>query len=374
MTCMHRRATVEGRVHRLVDIEPDFDFTSEEYRALYRQSGASAFQAPMWQAMIHRRLAPSLKARQNTITVRDPSTGALQAVFPFVVQLSAGISVLQPADFGVCDRNDVVATGETLERLANDKNALRSLKEAASRHDLLLFRKVWEDGFDVRRLFEGAKLRPGPNGGHVCETGTDAAAWKREVLRKKFVKEMGRLQRQTEREQGAYVHRAITGEAEIRSAFEFLRKARQGRYGESLLDDPRFFSFYLAYAIAGARTGDAITYVSTIAGETVAVLFGLSGDGEYHAVLVGADISGHESQSTGIQLLLRVMEMRMADGHATFDMGLGDPGYKHTFRPREISVGNLTCSYSPTGSALAMIYHRSPHLKGVIKGFMPNVR
>jgi CelD/BcsL family acetyltransferase involved in cellulose biosynthesis len=371
---MHGTATTASADRYLVGIEPGFDFLSGEYRALYAASGASAFQAPLWLSMLHARLAPKMRAAQSTIAIRDAADGALRAVFPFVAQTSAGISVIQPADFGVCDRNDVVAEAGTLETIAGDPAVLRQLRAAISGHDLLLFRKIWSSGFDVRRLFPHARLRRGPNDAYVCETGTDVEHWKREVLRRKFTKEMGRLQRQTEREMGAYEHRAVTDEAGIRAAFEFLRNARHGRHGDSLLDDPRYFDFYLDYAIAGAKSGDAVTYVSTVAGEIVAVLFGLSGDGEFHAVLIGADIEKHERQSTGIQLLLRVIKMRMREGHASFDMGLGDPGYKTHFRPRQIAVGNLTRACSPTGSAMALIYHKSRPLKRLIKGFLPNVR
>lgn len=370
---MHGMASTMSADRYLVGIEPNFDFLSEEYRALYKESGASAFQAPLWLSMLHRRLAAAMSASQNTITVRD-ATGNLLAVLPFVAQTSTGISIIQPADFGVCDRNDVVARAGALEKIAADPAALEQLHAAVCDHDLLLFRKIWSEGFDVRKLFPRSRQRSGRNDAYVCETGTDVDAWKKDVLRKKFIKEMGRLQRQTEREIGAYEHRLVTDEASIRDAFVFLREARRGRYDESLLDDERFFEFYRDYAIEGAKTGDAATYVSYLEGEPVAVLFGLSGDGEYHAVLIGADISHHGHQSTGVQLLYRVIKMRMREGHARFDMGLGDPGYKGHFRPREIAVSNLTRAYTPTGSALAMIYHRSPSLKKLIKGFLPNVR
>jgi CelD/BcsL family acetyltransferase involved in cellulose biosynthesis len=371
---MHGTVTARPADRYVVGTEPDFDFLSEEYRALYRQSGASAFQAPLWLSMLHKQLMPELRAFQNTVTFREPADGRLVAVLPFVVQTSAGVSVLQPADFGVCDRNDVVAVPGTLEAIAADPAALRQLRAAISGHDLLLFRKIWAGGFDIRRLFPQARQRRAQNDAYVCDTGTDAEQWKQETLRKKFTKEMGRLQRQTEREMGAYEHHAVTDENAIRAAFDFLRTAQHGRHGNSLLDDRRYFEFYRDYAITGAKCGEATTYLSTIAGETVAALFGLTGDGGYHAVLIGADIDKHAHQSTGIQLLYRIMKKRIRDGYASFDMGLGDQGYKGHFRPRQVEVSNLTRAYSPTGAALAMIYHRSKPLKDFIKGILPNVR
>ena len=356
-----------------ISVEPAFDFLSAEYRALYAGGSASAFQAPLWQAMLHQRLAPRLKARQKTIAVRRAADRTLVAVLPFVEQSSAGIRIVQPADFGLCDRNEIVGERMTLERIAADGRALSRLGIAVDGADLLLIRKVWEDGFDPMRLFPGARSRQAQNDAYVCENGTDTVMW-RAGLRKKFTKEMGRLERQTARDFGSYEHRAVIDADEIRTAFEFLRIARRGRHAHDVLGDERFYKFYLDYAIEGARTGEAITYASYIAGEPAAVLFGLCGDGVYHAVLIGADVGGHARQSTGIQLLYRVIEQRMREGHSVFDMGLGDPGYKAHFRPRTVAVRNMTCALSPTGSAIALIYNQSKPLKNFIKGVLPNVR
>lgn len=355
-----------------IGVEPAFDFLSDEYSTLYKSSGASAFQAPIWQASLHTKLAPALGAQQQTVTVRAKVDGTLLAVFPFVRQSMAGIAIVQPADFGLCDRNEPVATRETLEMLASSPTYRQMLATALRRPDLLLMRKVWEESFDITRLFQGSRAWNAPNSAFLCETGEEFAIWKQD-LRKKFTKELDRLQRQTAREIGSYQHRAVTDPNEIKLAFEFLRLARLGRYKGDVLEDDRYYDFYLDYAIEGARTGEAITYASFVDGYPVAVLFGLAGDGEYHAVLIGADFGKLTRQSTGIQLLYRVMQMRIAEGHTVFDMGLGDPGYKAHFRPRTIKVRNVTRPMSPTGHAIALIYNRSKPLKDFIKGIMPNV-
>lgn len=355
-----------------IGVEPSFDFLTEEYSTLFKSSCASAFQAPHWLAGLHTRLAPELGAQQHTVTVRAKADGTLLAVFPFVRQSTAGIIIVQPADFGLCDRNEPVASRETLEMLAGSAEHIKALAAALGRPDLLLIRKVWEESFDITRLFGGARALPAPNSAFLCETGEEFAGWKQE-LRKKFTKELDRLQRQTAREIGTYQHRAVTDPNEIKLAFEFLRLARLGRHKGDVLEDDRFYEFYRDYAIEGARTGEAITYASFVDGYPVAVLFGLTGDGDYHAVLIGADFGKLTRQSTGIQLLYRVIQMRIAQGYTVFDMGLGDPGYKAHFRPRTIKVRNVTKPMTPTGHAIALIYNRSKPLKDFIKGILPNV-
>src|SRR5690606_38876569 len=110
----------------------------------------------------------------------------------------------------------------------------------------------------------------------------DFEAWQRRTVSRKFSKELGRLQRQTERDLGGYEHRPATTEAEIRQAFEQLRQWRAGRFEDDLLQNRLYFDFYCGYAIAGQASGEAVTYVSYAGGQPAAVLFGPAGDGVFH--------------------------------------------------------------------------------------------
>ena len=250
-----------------VRVEPQFDFLSDEYRAFYRPERATAFQAPHWLDAIHRGLAPKLNAKQHTITMRESGTGALVGVIPLVLQKSRGISMLQFADFGVCDYNAPIADRNMLSMMAANDNLLARLDNLMKHCDLVLLRKVRDDTFDVGRLLTRSTSSVGENAAYLCEVGDDLDAWRVRTLSKKFSKELDRLQRQAEREFGSYEHRAATSESEIRTAFDFLRRARKGRFEEDLLDNPLYFEFYRDYAIAFHESGEAITYVSYIAGE-----------------------------------------------------------------------------------------------------------
>ena len=132
-----------------LDVEREFQFLSDEYRAFYQPQRATAFQAPIWMEMIHRRLAPRLNAKQHTITVRERGTGALMGVIPLVLQKSRGISMLQFADFGVCDYNAPVADGHTLGMMAADKDIVGRLDDLVRRCDLVSLRKIRDDSFDM---------------------------------------------------------------------------------------------------------------------------------------------------------------------------------------------------------------------------------
>lgn len=355
-------------------VEADFDFLSPEYRSFYLPDRATAFQAPLWLDRIHRMLAPGLNAVQHTITVRSRTDGRLLAVLPLVVQRTVGISLMQPADFGVCDYNAVVADRDVLEAMAADPDILARLDRLTRPCDLLLFRKVRSDTFDVARLFPNAKTSATENAAYHSEIGNDFNDWRKRTIRKKFSKELERLQRQLERELGSYEHHAVTSEAEIRAAFDFLLRARHGRFEDDLFADPLYFAFYRDYAVEAAKCGEAATYVSTVAGEPVAVLFGLTGDGEFHACIIGSDSERFSRHSCGTQIIYRVIEKRFGEGFTRFDLGLGNTGYKTHFRVEETPLRNITRTRSMAGSAVALVYHHAKPVKNVLRKYVRNVR
>ena len=357
-----------------VRIEADFDFLSAEYRAFYGPARATAFQAPLWMDMIHRRLAAGLNAAQHTLTIRNRGDGALVAVIPLILQRSKGISLLRPADFGVCDYNSIVADKNMLAMMAGDPGLIARINAAVKACDILMFRKVREDDFDVGRLFVKSTSTAGENAAYHSEVGDDFDAWRSRTIRKKFSKELGRLQRQMEREFGSYEHRAAANEAEIRQAFDFLRASRVGRFEDDLLQNQLYFEFYRDYAIAAGASGEAITYVSYVAGEPVAVLFGLTGDGEFHAVLIGSDTERFGRHSPGTQIIYQVIKKRFSEGFRRFDMGLGNSGYKTHFRVDETQMRNYTKTYSVAGYAVGLVYHHAKPIKNFLRNYVPNVR
>jgi CelD/BcsL family acetyltransferase involved in cellulose biosynthesis len=357
-----------------VDVEAEFDFLSDDYRALHNLRHATAFQSPRWLDGIHRDLVPLLGARQYTITIRNRHDGTLIAVLPLVIQKIALLSVIQPADFGVCDANAVVGDPRVLENLVETPSVLDRIDELLQSAGLLMFRKVRRDGFDVRRLFRRATASPCENAAYHSETGADFEVWQRKTINRKFSKELGRLGRQLEREFGHYEHRLAMSEEDIRGAFAFLATARKGRFRSDILDNEIYANFYRSFALKGATTGDALTYVSYLNDKPIAVLFGVGCENQCHSVLIGADIENFGKYSVGIQLLYRVIKLRFDSGLHRLDFGLGNTGYKSLFRVEETLLENITMPSSPAGSAMSLIYHRSKPLKDALRRLMPELR
>ncbi len=80
-----------------IAVEPDFDFLSPAYGALFAGSGATAFQSPLWMHRLHRHLAPAVGAEALTIVVRERQGGDLLAVLPLMIQRKVGIAIVSPS-------------------------------------------------------------------------------------------------------------------------------------------------------------------------------------------------------------------------------------------------------------------------------------
>lgn len=362
------------RLDVAIGVEDDFDFLGEEYRTFFNLERGTVFQSPLWMDLVHRRLVPNLSARRYTITIRRPADRALLAVLPMVIQRVSALNVVQPADFGVCDYNCVVGDRFVLEALAADPSVRQRLNGLLRTGDVLLFRKIRSDGFDPANLFASPQVTPCENSAFWSDVGDDFEAWQRKTVRRKFSKELGRLGRQLERECGKYEHRAAATPQEVREGFQFLRDVRDGRFESDLLRRPPYWDFYLEFAVAGLQSGDCATYVSYLDGKPVAVLFGLTGESQFHAVQLGFDGARFGKYSLGIQIIYRVIKLRFERGFRRFDMGLGNSGYKSHFRVEETRLSNLTCSHSIAGSAFSLIYHRAKPLKNALKRFVPKFR
>ena len=355
-------------------VEPDFDFLSVEYRDLFARSGASAFQSPLWMRSVHRDLAGPLGAEKRTLTLRAKGDGRLLGLIPLVLQRRHGVALLGPADFGVCDYNAAVAPRAVLEAAAADPALLARLDAALAPASLLIFRKLRADAFDVARLFPSARRTPCDNAAYHSALGDDFEEWRRRTLRKKFSKELNRLARQLERDVGPYEHRQVEDEGEIRRAFYFARGARAGRFADDLFADETYFRFYLDFAIAGAPHGEAVTFVSYLKGEPVAMLFGPAGDGVFHAVVIAADMDAFGKYAPGTQILYQMIRQRFEAGHRLFDMGLGNTGYKSHFRVEETPLHNFTVSRSLAGGLVSMIYNHAKPVKNLLRRAAPQVR
>jgi CelD/BcsL family acetyltransferase involved in cellulose biosynthesis len=366
-------ANLSSHIHMEVNVETSFDFLSDEYRRLYQRSDATAFQAPLWLDKIHRHLVPNLSARQFTITIRNPTDQSLIAVFPLVKQRAMGITIVQPADFGVCDYNAIVASDEILECIAHKTNIVDQLHDLVHSGSLFLFRKVRDDGFDITRIFPGLTASPCENAAYHSEINQGIEHWEREVLGKKMLKDLRRKTRQLNELHGDATVEIVKSEDQIRQALTFIREIRNERFESDLTKCPTYFAFYLDYATQAAQAGEADVYVKYIDGKPAAALFCLTGDGGFHAIMIAADITNYNKFSLGVQVMYDAIKMQFENGITLFDMCLGQTGFKNGFRAEPTQLCNFTASSNIAGAAVSAIYANSKPLKNMARKLVPDL-
>ncbi len=99
------------------------------------------------------------------------------------------------------------------------------------------------------------------------------------------------------------------------------------------MQNPLYFDFYVDYAIAGLTSGEAVT-LRELCGRPAGrrAVRPDQATAIFHAVLIGADTERLGKQSPGMQIIYQVIKRRFAEGFRSFDMGLGNTGYKSQFR------------------------------------------
>jgi len=140
-----------------VTIDRDFDFLSTEYRSFYRRSHATAFQGPDWLAGLHRRVVPAFRADPLTVTVRANDDKRLLLVLPLVRRRCGRLTVVEFADFGLCDYNHPVYDPADIPLLLADPTLPERVGGMLDGYDVLSITKLTRDDPLLRRLFPDAR-------------------------------------------------------------------------------------------------------------------------------------------------------------------------------------------------------------------------
>lgn len=349
-------------------LERGFDFLSPEYSALFSTSGASVFQRPLWLQSIYDVLAPGLGAEGHVITVRESDGGRLAAVIPLVLQRSCGVSLLQPADLGVCDYNAIVAAPETLAGLAADAAAGRQLRSLLQAGDVLIFRKLREQQEATAAILGVSELSRNENSAFDVELGGGAFEdWQKTRLKKRFRNGASRRLRKLMADHPSVRFATFTAPEDIERAIRFIAAHRSARFEDDILAQDAYLDFYLHHAVRGAASGDAVTSGLLVDGELVSADFGIVGGGVYHSILCAARLDHYGQYAPGLLGLMELLRSRHAMGESRFDFGIGGSRQKSDFAARERPLYNLTTASSVKGRLVSLIYNRAKPLKTFLR-------
>lgn len=372
---IHVADTDLERTSVVAGIEHGFDFLSAEYEKLFQRSGATAFQRPLWLHSIYAVLAPKLGAEHHVIAVRQLSTGKLVMVIPLVVQKSFGVSVLQPADFGVCDYNCIVAEPETIAFLCTDQNFLGQVRHLLQTGDVLIFRKVKETPADTAAILGLCTRSLNENSAFDVDLeGNRIQDWQREKLKKRFRSGINRRLRKLNSDHGSVQFVTFLDPAKIEAAIRFIAKIRSARFRDDILGHEAYLEFYIHYALAGAHSGEAITSGLIVDGDLISADFGIVGDNVYHSVLCAARLAEYGHYAPGQLALMELIKKRHQLGEIRFDFGIGKSRQKMDFAATEHHLYNLTMATSLRGKLISMIYNRAKPLKTFLRKRLVQIR
>jgi CelD/BcsL family acetyltransferase involved in cellulose biosynthesis len=324
-----------------VAVEPAFDFAGDEYRALHQRSRATVFQSPGWLAAMWRDLAPAFDVQPVTLTVRGAATRQLMLVLPLARHRRHGLTVVEFADFGLCDYHAAIYDLDELPLLDADATLPQRIAAALPRHDVLALDKLTGDDPLLERLFAGTWRAPMRQSAYPSHLGSDWKTWRDAALSQGFRRELDMKRRKLGRA-GDVKFVQLRDPHEISRAFEALRRYRSARLktigAPDVLDHEAIFSFYRLMAIEGARDGFARTECLYLSGEPIAVQFGLTQRGVYSMLLIGPDIARHHRVSPGLLSVDASLRAAIEVEDRVYDFTIGDHPYKQQFGAESIPL------------------------------------
>ena len=226
----------------------------------------------------------------------------------------------------------------------------------------------------MSRFFKKTVMSEGENSAYHCDIVPDFPTWQKETLRTKSSKELRRLRRRFEEEFGALRLETVSAPEDIDRVTRFIQTARQGRFEEDLLQRDVYFNFYREYMKAAAPGREARLFALYYEDNLLSALYGLTGDGDFHAVLIASDLARFERFSVGNHMLLETMQQLASEGVTRFDMGPGNFRYKKFFGATQTPLNNYTSARTVLGKAVAATYHYAKPLKNILKKYVPNIR
>ncbi|MPV88089.1 GNAT family N-acetyltransferase, partial [Georgenia ruanii] len=331
--------------------EDQFDFRSSEYADLYARADATPFQHGLWLHTLYEVLAPRRGARRLVVTVRD-AEGRLALVLPLTRRRQGPLRVVEFADLGVSDYAAPVLDPRDASALLGDGGLARQIRAALGRFDLLRIERVASSPDTLVSLLAGARARRHAYHTHLVDLPGTVDGWY-EGLDPHFVRHLARAYKRL-RPKGDRRLRRITDPAEVEPLMERMRHFRAarfaGRRGVDLLQDDACDAFYRAAARESVTDFLGRLVALEVAGEPVAVAFGLADHTSELFMLVGYDVERLARCSLGQLIVDELVRDAIGRGQRHFDLTVGDEPYKADFGARPRPLFEVRLRRTPVGA------------------------
>lgn len=301
-----------------------FDFDSPEYRRLFSNSSASAFQHPDWLKAFYRHMAPAHGAEPLVVTGRDGS-GELRLLVPLVRHTNGDEKgAIEYAFLGVTDYVcPIIANGLNLSR-----QTARQFRAVLGNADLRIG-PVHHSHLNQWRSLLTVEPSTLDFGAHAVRYGFPYAEWRKANLRPRRAAALDRKARKLVQSGGVQLE--LVEPDQVRQAMAAARDFRAGRFAADPLQTPHGLEFYTDVATNGARSGLARTYRLVSKDGPIALVFGLVDGGCFRYIVLACDYGSHARYSPGLLALDCVMAAWAAEGGTAFDFTIGDEPFKTGF-------------------------------------------
>ncbi len=311
-----------------IKLENDFDFSAREYADVFSRARASAFQCPAWLDNFYKLMPQSFGASPCIVTFRKD--GELRGVVPMISRQKMGVRFLESADLGVSDYAAPVLDKDLRRQLGSECNLRQQFEAALGHYDVLRIKPVREEHVGCWQVLfpvDALKLEFSAHGVDLVPPFDD---WRVANIDPKLNGQIKRKGKRWQKQHDVNLAR-LTDPTEVSAAIDELTKLRAGRFENDPIQTDTVQNFYAKVAADGANTDAAETWKVTSDGDTVGVVFGLTHNGRFLYLLIGADYDKAGRHSPGLQLYTWLIEDWMSRGGSNFDFTIGDESFKHQF-------------------------------------------
>nr|WP_321454474.1 GNAT family N-acetyltransferase [uncultured Cohaesibacter sp.] len=336
-----------------LNVSSNFDFESDEYRALFAQAEVTAFQHPVWHAAMQHYLKNFPEVEERTLQMRCKNTGCLVGVFPLIARKKMGATVLEYANMCLVDYA-LPTVHKDIGNWVPDPDFLsRRLLETLGSYDVLRIKHMPTNDPGLQRLFPSSYFQLADFSAYSTELCGDYEEWRLANISKSERKHRDKKRRAMMREGEWKMNRLFSTE-EIRPAMEKLREFHKDRYkdrpGEDLIQTPETFDFYLDLAVNNVESGYVRLYQFTYDDQIVAVQYGIEHAGRYLMLMMGLDFDRMGRYSPGLLMTEDLICDCIKDGMKIFDFTVGDEPYKLKFGTQKMPIYTLWHTHSMLGS------------------------
>lgn len=311
-----------------VNTELGFDFKGQEYLDLFGRSDATAFQSPSWLSSFYGVMVPAQSAQSCIITFRQE--GKLEGLVALIKRRKFGVMLLEATDLGVSDYAAPVLTPQLIKQLGESGEIQNAFRKALGEYDVLRIRPSRQQHCDAWQLLTGSSPQILNFSAHSIDLQSPFEDWRTQNLDPKMASMAARKSRRWRKQHAVSMER-LEDAASIMRAVENLSQLRKGRFEGDQIQQQQISKFYAQAAVSGAKLNEAETWVLSSDGHIACILFGLTHNGRFLYLLIGADYETHGRHSPGLQMYEGVIEDWMKRGGINFDFTIGDEPFKQQY-------------------------------------------